>query len=83
MIYGLSKALLLYFCDPSVVGVSFHPLVALTVFGRFWHKESLLNLPIPLTLSGLGGGGLRGPEGQTHSCQSESSYSMMPKLCDF
>ena len=57
MIYGLSKALLLYFCDPSVVGVSFHPLVALTVFGRFWHKESLLNLPIPLTLSGLGGGG--------------------------
>ena len=30
-----------------------------------------------------GGGGLRGPDDQTHSCQSESSYSMMPKLGDF
>ena len=30
-----------------------------------------------------GGGGLRGPDGQTHSCQSETSYPMMPKLGDF
>ena len=30
-----------------------------------------------------GGGGLRGPDDQTHSCQSETSYSMMPKLCNF
>ena len=29
-----------------------------------------------------GGGGLRGPDDQTHSCQSETSYSMMPKLGD-
>ena len=36
-----------------------------------------------LTLSGPGGGGLRGPDGQTHSCQSETSYPMMPKLGDF
>ena len=34
-----------------------------------------------LTLSGPGG--LRGPDGQTHSCQSETSYPMMPKLGDF
>ena len=35
-----------------------------------------------LTLSG-GGGGLRGPDGQTHCRQSETSYSMTPKLGDF
>ena len=29
------------------------------------------------------GGGLRGPDGQTHSCQSETSYPMIPKLGDF
>ena len=29
------------------------------------------------------GGGLRGLDGQTHSCQSETSYPMMPKLGDF
>ena len=34
------------------------PLVVLTLFGHFWQKESLLNVPIPLTLSGLGGGGV-------------------------
>ena len=56
-ICGLLKALLQYFCNPSVVGVSFHPLVVLTLSGHFWRKESLLNLPIPLTLSALGGGG--------------------------
>ena len=36
-----------------------------------------------LTLSGRGGGRLRGPDDQTQSCQSETSYSMMPKLSDF
>ena len=36
-----------------------------------------------LTLSGPGGGGLRDPDEKTHSCQSETSYSMMPKLGDF
>ena len=39
-----------------------------------------------LTLSGLerrGGGGLRGLDDQTHSCQAETTYSMMPKLGDF
>ena len=35
----------------------------------------------PFTLSGPGEGG-RGPDDQTHSCQSETSYSMMPKFCD-
>ena len=30
-----------------------------------------------------GGGGLRGPDGQTHTCQSETSYPMMPKLSNF
>ena len=28
------------------------------------------------------GGGVRRLDDQTHSCQSETSYSMMPKLCD-
>ena len=39
-----------------------------------------------LTLSGLGGGGgggLRGPDDQTDSCLSETSYSLMLKLSDF
>ena len=37
-----------------------------------------------LALSGPGGGGgLRGQDDQIHSCQSETSYSLMPKLCDF
>ena len=41
-------------------------------------------ISISLTLSAPGGGGgLRGPDGQTHSCQSETSYPMMPKLGDF
>ena len=44
-----------------------------TKFGKF---------ALNLTLSGPGGG-LRGPDGQTHSCQSETSYPMMPKLGDF
>ena len=35
-----------------------------------------------LTLSGPGEG-IRGPDGQTHSCQSETSYPIMPKLGDF
>ena len=46
-----------------------------------YQKMSIQN--ILLTLSGPGGGGLRGPDGQTHSCQSETSYPMMPKLGDF
>ena len=83
IICGLLKPPLLYFCNPSVVGVSFHLLVVLTLFGHFWQKESLLNLPIPLTLSGRGGGGLRCPDDQTHICHSETSYSMMTKSCDF
>ena len=29
------------------------------------------------------GRGLTGPDDQTHSCQSETTYSMMPKLGDF
>ena len=37
-----------------------------------------------LTLSGPGGGGgLRGLDDQTHSCQPETCCSIMPKLCDF
>ena len=39
-----------------------------------------------LTLSGLGGwgvGGLRGQDDQIQNCHSETSYLMMPKLCDF
>ena len=35
----------------------------------------------PLTLQARGG--LRGPDDQTHSWQSETSSSMMPKLGDF
>ena len=42
---------------PKCSWCEFHPLVVLTLFGHFWHKESLLNLPIPVTLSGLGRGG--------------------------
>ena len=33
----------------------------------------------PLTLLGLRGGS----DDQIHSCQSETSYPMIPKLCDF
>ena len=29
------------------------------------------------------GGGIRSMDDQSHSCQSETSYSMMSKLCDF
>ena len=36
-----------------------------------------------LTLNPIRPGGLRGPDGETHSCQSETSYPMMPKLGDF
>ena len=42
--------------------------------------DSHLGCYLNLTLSDPGGGGLRG---QTHSCQSETSYPMMPKLGDF
>ena len=41
------------------------------------------NTCLALTLSGPRGGGLRGPDGQTHICQSETSYPMMHKLGDF
>ena len=48
--------------QPNCSWCEFSPhLVVLTLFGNFWHKESLLNLPILLPLSGLGGGGLRCP----------------------
>ena len=43
-------------------------------------------IKLVLTLNPIrpgGGGGLRGPDGQTHSCQSETSYPMMPELGDF
>ena len=38
-----------------------------------------------LTLSGPEGGGegLRGQNDQIHSCHSETSYSIKPKLCNF
>ena len=29
------------------------------------------------------GGGLRGTDDQTHRCQSKTSYSTVPQLCDF
>ena len=40
---------------------------------------------VEITLSGRGGGGggLRDSDDQTYSCQSETSYSMMPKLVTF
>ena len=38
----------------------------------------------PIRAGGGGRGGeLRGPDDQIHSCHSETSYSMIPKLCDF
>ena len=37
----------------------------------------------PIRPGGGGGGRLRGLDDQTHSCQSETTYSMMPKLGDF
>ena len=37
----------------------------------------------PYQASGGGGGGLKGPDDQTHTCQSETSYSMISKLGDF
>ena len=46
----------------------------------------LLNLNLCTTVNPIrpwGGGGLKGPDDQTQSCQSETSYSMMPKLSDF
>ena len=53
-------------------------------FGGKLFKSPYLLLYAELTLSGPGDrGGLSGPGDQTHSCQSETPYSMMPKLCDF
>ena len=37
----------------------------------------------PIRPVGGGGGGLIGPDDQTQSCQSETSYSMMRILCEF
>ena len=53
--------------------------VVYSLTNRKTQKLSLLTLSGP----GGGGGGLRDPDDQTHSCQSETSYSMTLKLCDF
>ena len=50
------------------------------------HKEKESNDQMGLTLSGRkggGGGGIKGLDDHTHSCESETSYSMMPKHGDF
>ena len=47
------------------------------------NKSYFTSDPLTLSCPEGGGGGLRGPDGQTHSCQSETSYLMMPKLGDF
>ena len=39
-------------------------------------------LDVNLIRRGGGGGVVRGPDEQTQSCQSETFYSMMPKLCE-
>ena len=51
----------------------------------FLAEGIITEFTIPLTLSGLwgGGGGLRCPDDQTHICQSKTSYSMTPERCDF
>ena len=59
-------------------------LVIYQMFAKI--RSTVINvlLKCSLTLSGPGGGGgLKGPGGQTHSCQSETSYLMMPKLGEF
>ena len=60
-------------------------MIVIIVLSFFFLPDILypyLSYTLPnLTLSGPGG--LRGPDGQTHSCQSETSYPMMPKLGDF
>ena len=48
-------------------------------FAKIW-SELVLTLSGP---GGGGGGGLRGPDDQTHRCQSETTYSMMHKHGDF
>ena len=48
-----------------------------------WSPDQILN-PVSFFLEvGGGGGGVSGPDEQIHSCYSETSYSIMSKLCDF
>ena len=63
---------------PRSYQVTIFPPFLLTI------EEVSSDVDFCLTLSGpWGGGGLRGADYQTQSCQSETSYSMMPKLCEF
>ena len=68
---------------PSALRISKYP----SRYSKYTYFQMLPKTTV-LTLSGGGGGGgggggFRGPDGQTHSCQSEASYFIMPKLGDF
>ena len=56
-----------------------YPNVSLIKFEQFCQNYGHLTL----SGSGGGGGGLSGLDDQIHSCHSETSYFMAPKLCDF
>ena len=57
-------------------------LLGANLIENLW-KTWLASKQIHLTLSGPGGGGLRGPDDQTHCSQSETSYPMSPNFVTF
>ena len=60
-----------------------HFVVIVETVGRFQATILFAASKAFLNVYPIGPGRLRGPNDQTHSCLSETSYSMMPKLCDF
>ena len=55
----------------------------LETIGRFQATVIFAASKAFLNVNPIGPGRLRDLDDQTNSCLSETSYSMMPKLCDF
>ena len=82
--HGNKSTILLFYpifrTTPEVSSKLYFVEISQTSYGFLITKELTFGFQIlDLTLSG----GLRGPDDQTHSCQSETSCFMMPKLGDF
>ena len=75
--------LLCYFSDLNSVPSTGNSIVSFLIQIKIETHHANPSHSKHLNPIGPGGGGLRGPDGQTHSCQSETSYPMMPKLGDF
>ena len=59
------------------------PLSAAGLLSDYRKEKIIRSMNLINPIRPGGGGKLRGPDDRTHSCQSETSHSMMPKLCDF